>query len=148
MKITLQSNDKFADFAEFDTETKALVVHSKSASPLGEGDFYGWFGTVGAITTLLFHVDHKLHFGYGSTTFSLEDDAQARIEGGEIRRKFTLERGGKTLITIDYEIAPPVVPPELDFTETHPEDFDFLLFVRNVLKSPERRRLARGFPRR
>lgn len=147
MKIVLQSNDRFSDFGEFDTETRNLTIRSKNDSPLGRGEASGWYGTIGNSVALLFRLDNRLHFAYRNQTFSLQDDAQARIEGGQTARRFILEQGGKTLICIDYEVPPPIVPPELDFTDTRPEDFDFLLFVRNVLKNPERRRLAQGFPR-
>jgi len=147
MRVVLQSNDKFNEFGEFDPETGSLTIRPKNDSPV-KGGVSGWYGTIGDSVAFLFHLDHRLHFAYRDQRFSLQDDAQARVEGGQTARRFTLEQGGKTLICIDYEIPPPVVPPELDFTDTRPEDFDFLLFVRNVLKNPERRKLAQGFPRR
>lgn len=147
MKITLQSNDRFGDLGQFDTERRALIVYAKTESSEWESNVNGWFGTVGSRPAILFHIDHNLHFVYGDITVPLGNNAQARVEGGQIKRQFTLEEDGKVLIRIDYEVPPPVVPPDLDFTQTHPEDFDFLLFVRNVLGNRERRKLAQGFPR-
>lgn len=147
MKIILQSNDRFGDFGEFDTEARKLTVHSKNESPEWKSKVNGWFGAVGSRPAILFHIDHNLHFVYWDITVPLGNNAQARVEGGQIKRQFTLEDDGRVLIRIDYEVPAPVVPPELDFTQTHPEDFDFLLFVRNVLGNRERRKLAQGFPR-
>jgi hypothetical protein len=144
MRITLQSHDRFGEFGEFDTETGKLTVHSKNESSDWKGKLNGWFGTVGNRAALLFRVDHEMHFVYGEVSIPLKAHAMAKIVGGETKRQFTLYEDQKPLITIDYEIAPPVVPPGLYFTQTHPEDFDFLLFVRNVLGNPERRKLAQG----
>ena len=148
MKILLQSHDRFDDFAEFDPETGELAVYSKTRNrDRWSDDTAGFFALVNGKPAVLFRQNHDLFFRYSGKLFSISDLTFAKVEGGEVDRTFTLSSPEGAIVSIDYKIPKSPIPAELDFTQTEPDHFDFLLFVRNLLKNPARRKLARGFPR-
>lgn len=147
MKLLLQSHDRFDEFAEFNTETSETTLYSKAQnSERWANGKAGFFAQVNAKPAVLFRVGHDLFFCYSGKRYSITDETYARVEGGEIERTFTLAKGEQPILRIDYEVAKSPIPPEVDFTQTDPEHFDFLLFVRNLLQDTARRKLTQGFP--
>ena len=148
MKILLQSHDRFDDFAEFDPATGDLAIYSKSRNrDKWSDETVGFFARINGKPAVLFRVNHDLFFGYSGKLFTITDLTSAKVEGGEVDRRFVLSNPEGSMVSIDYKIPKSSIPPELDFTQTEPEHFDFLLFVRNLLKNPARRELMRGIPR-
>jgi len=145
MRLTVQSHDQFDEFAEFDPKSNSLEFYSKKREPeRWTGVTEGWYAAVGGGPAMLFRLNKELFFSHRGETIAVEDSVHARVQGGEMKRRFILTQQDQELISIDYEIPQSPIPAELDFTETNPEDFDFLLFVRNVLETPARRMFARG----
>ena len=148
MKLLLQSHDRFDEFAEFDLDIRSLTMHSKQREPEKWGEpAAGWYSVVDGVLVVLFRLDHELFLSVGEKSYAIDTAVHARVEGGETLRRFILVRGEEELVNVTYRAPRSTVPPELDFTQTEPEHFDFFLFVRNILEDPGRRRFAMGFPR-
>ena len=146
MILLLRSHDHFGAFADFDPATNELTIHPEQQESQGRNTA-GWFASVDGNYATLFRLGHDLFLAYCARVYPITEDTYATVEGGEIKRKFTLTASGKPVVSIDYQIPKSPIPAEWDFTQTEPEDFDFFLFVRNMLKDPGRRRFAMGFPR-
>ncbi len=67
------------------------------------------------------------------------------VESGISR--LTLSHRGKLVEDLSYTPIDYGIPPELDFTQTDPEDSDYLLWLNNMLSTPERRSGAFRFRR-
>lgn len=148
MPLLLQSHDRFDEYAEFDPQSARFSVHSKAREPhKWTGETAGWYTVDHGGTFALFRVDHQLFFLSGNEKYAVDPDVHATVRGDRTRRRFALTKGGQELLGVDYRIPEPIVPPEQDFTQTEPDDFDFFLFVKNMLEDPGRRRFAMGFPR-
>jgi hypothetical protein len=145
LKIVLQSHDRFDDFAEFDRSDNRITILSKTREP-GKWTGYsqGWYAKINENDALLFSENHELYFSYAGTTYPIQNNVYARIQDHGAERNFTLTRDARPIFSIQYPVPKPVVPSEFDMTDTAPEDFDFLLFVKNILEDPTRRKFAMG----
>lgn len=145
LKIILQSHDRFDDFAEFSPSDNRLTVFSKRQElTKWTGRSQGWYGTVNQNPAVLFNDNRNLYFFYKGATIPIQENTHAGIQVRGRERNFSLTRDGKPILSIPYVVPQQSVPPELDFTDTAPEDFDFLLFVKNILGDPARRKFAMG----
>jgi hypothetical protein len=145
LTITLQSHDRFDDFAEFDVSNDRIAVLSKVREPgRWTGQPQGWYAMVNGHHAMLFNEDHDLYFSYRGRTYPIQDNVSATVQDLGVERKFNLIEGGRPILSIQYAASKQTVPPEFDMTDTAPEDFDFLLFVKNILEDPARRKFAMG----
>jgi hypothetical protein len=106
-------------------------------------------------------VGTNVHLRISASDYSLDDDVESHLEknwiAGVIQalppkartalaffpggyHKFDLTKNGTALVSLKYK-TPAVPVSAFDVTPfAEDEDFDFLLFVHNVLSDPERRR--------
>lgn len=138
MIMLVQSHTVFNEVAEFDPETGALEVFPRSIDERVE--IRGHYAILSGVLVVLYRTGDGLNLRIGSTV----------LVGGELlsvthARKVTdcrlsVTRSGVPPLEINYTVSlldPPLALDPTPFVED--EDFDFGLFISNVLQSPTRR---------
>lgn len=143
--MLLRSHQRFHEVAEFDPDDGKLNIRAGEVSAGGAAPrISGSYARLGEHTLLLYKLNGELYLKADALqSLLITGDITAQVEDGDGRRALLLVRGdGSPLLTVWY--LPPVIDPSLEddyvssFVEE--EDFDFGLFVRNVINSPRRRR--------
>ena len=139
--MILQSKDNFDNLAELDHDTGAYRFFSRKEQPeLSLTRPSGVFSFLNGTVSSLYRKDDLLYFRVGDRAVELADDVTSVLTQENNNRVFQLIKNGKAEICFTYQ--PPVndVPLTADPTPfIEDEDFDFLLFVHNVLTETGRR---------
>ena len=149
------------EFAEFDPETGSLSCFQRERAELEarQAQMQGRYAHLEDSTLVFYRKDELLHLRIAVSDYCLDDEIESHLEKhwvGELiqasplqlrtavsrlaggYRTFSLTRNGMVLVSLKYRTPIESVSP-FDFTPFEDEDFDFLLFVHNVLSDPERR---------
>ncbi|HKZ78760.1 MAG TPA: hypothetical protein VJ124_10690 [Pyrinomonadaceae bacterium] len=139
--MILQSQDDFDKVAELDRNTGEYRFLSKKKHPeIAAIPMSGGCSVVNGTMVCLYRTEGVLYLRVGAQEFKLTDDVTAKIAREDKYRVFELLRNGNLLVNFKYASASFEVPLELDPTPfIEDEDFDFFLFVHNVLKQTGRR---------
>lgn len=139
--MILQSQDDFDKVAELDRNTGKYRFLSKKEHPeVAATPSSGGCSIVNGTMVCLYRMQGLLYFRLGEQEFKLTDDITSTLVPEGNYRVFQLLRNGNPLVNFKYPSASLEVPRELDPTPfTEDEDFDFFLFVHNVLAQPGRR---------
>ena len=140
--MILQSNDRFDEIAQFDPVTGNYRLLSKKANrELVTGPISGGYSLVGQALLALYRKNEDLFVWIDNREFLVSDTvSSALIEEGD-QKIFRLLDNERPIATFKY--SPPVseIPRGLDPTPfVEEEDFDFGLFLHNVLTEPGRRK--------
>lgn len=146
----VESHDRFDDVAEFDPETGALVEYSRATRPnpapeAVQGHYARLFGTV----TVLYRLGSSLWLRIGDEARDLDlASTEVRWDHAHGRSTLTLLEHGEPLAQVQYQPGPSGAGLDNDPTAfVEAEDWDFGLFVRNVLDDDSRRaRIYGGRP--
>jgi len=160
--MLLQSAERARDFARLDPTTGMMEFFSEDGGSreilqstisgrfsLVEGSLVAFYRDNGVLKLKLGDIEHLID----ETTSSEIEESQNRfaefIRGqfrriahgpSDAQRRFLLRRNGETVLTFDYR---PPAPSNIPFDPTpfvEAEDFDFVLFIHNVLSDPARRK--------
>lgn len=139
--MILQSQDRFDEIAVLNLSTGETNFVSKSKHPeLASQPTSGWYSVVDNVMCRLYRKEGVLFLGVGKQTFKLLDDVGSRLIRGQDSSTFQLISNGDLLFSFKYNLPKLDVPLKNDPTPfIEEEDFDFLLFVDNVLKDKARR---------
>ncbi|MBA3241759.1 MAG: hypothetical protein H0T60_11085 [Acidobacteria bacterium] len=139
--MILQSKDKFSELARLNLDTGEVAFVSKHSDPaLKKSVPSGGYSIVNGVMCSLYKVGGGLYLRVGEQAFEITDDVKATLNRSAKKHTFQLLRNENLLLEFIYP------PPKLDipladdptpFIEE--EDFDFLLFVTNVLNDKGRR---------
>jgi hypothetical protein len=140
--LLLQSKDRFDQVALLDTSTGQISWLQKSEvytePPL---PIKGHIAQLRGRTLCLYREAGSLYFKVDSEVFELTEDTEVEFVHMENDlNRITIFRKGVVLFTWTYER--PIIHPPLKYDITpfvKEEDFDFCLFVSNVVSSSERR---------
>jgi hypothetical protein len=140
--ILLQSKDRFDSLAELDVTTGAVSWISRSG--VGEvawEEIYGSFSCLAGRLVMLYRLEGVLRLRIDELTFLLTGiHSLDRMLLGENMARLTLFEGDTSIFSMTYrrpEVFPPLALDPTPFVEE--EDFDFGLFLYNVLNDPGRR---------
>lgn len=141
MLILMQSRDRFAELAWFDSETGEVLFDSRRRNPgLAVLPIGGSYVCVDGRLVCLYRDDEDtLHVRVGDEDVAVTPEVEARFRRGT-EHVLELVRRGETLLAWSY--SPPVVDPPLEEDPTpgvDEEDHDMGLFVYRVLSDPRRR---------
>lgn len=138
--ILLRSSDRYGEYAEIDTATGEIVWYpGQSGAVVGLGHIDGHIAVIDGYAVCLYRERGRLHLRIGAVDSEITDDTSAELAQGKVS-VLTLSRHAVGCFRWMYKR--PVVEPPLDIDPTpfvEEEDFDFGLFVRNVMANPERR---------
>lgn len=145
--MLLQSQEKFDEIAELDPNTGKVSFFSKQKNPRkysNMSQMRGWYSQLNGHLLLLYTHDGKLFLRVDEDLFELNEDTKVSLERGSSQNVLTILRYDALTYRLEYK--PPVIDPPLeeDFISTgvEEEDFDFCLFVHNVVNNPARRALV------
>ena len=139
--MILQSKDEFDEVMELDPITGRQQILSRKARPeITSIRPSGGYSIVNGVVVCLYRVDSALYFRLGEEEFKITDDASSILVRENGHRLFQLIENGNLLVNFRYRCPANEVPLSIDPTPfIDEEDFDFLLFVHNVLAQDERR---------
>jgi hypothetical protein len=141
--VLLQSMDKFDNLAELDTGTGQISYFSRRANPKAASrPIRGAIAQLHGRTLCLYREAGALHFRVDNEDFELTEKTHVElVRTQDDVNRITVLRNGVPLFTWTYQ-RPAIYPPlELDPTPfIEEEDFDFCLFVHNVVNDPSRRK--------
>lgn len=135
--MILQSFDHFDQIAQFDPVNGSLERGPRLKSP-GAHAADGWFSDLGHVSVLLYREDGGLWLGVGEERFDLTGDSGivVRWQRGASTALLSITRGEEQCV-VRYPVGP-VVSADDPTPFAEDEDFDFGLFVANVLSDAER----------
>lgn len=139
--MILQSNDYFDQLAELDPGTGIYRLLSRKQNPeLTARPPVGGYSMVDGTMLSLYRIEGVLYLRVGDREFKLTDDVTSTLTREDNNGVFRLVQDGNVLLIFKYRLPVPEVSLSLDPTPfIEEEDFDFLLFVHNVLTETGRR---------
>jgi hypothetical protein len=139
--MILESKDEFDQLAELDPITGSYRLLSRRLHPeLKTTPPSGGYSIVNDTMLALYRKDGVLYFRAGELEFKLTDDVSSKLTREGNNRVFQLHQDRNLLVDLRYSLPEPDIPLTIDpspFIEE--EDFDFFLFVHNVLTQTDRR---------
>ena len=138
--ILLQSVDKFDEVAVLDVTVGQLTWYSKQTVPdLASEPIRGHIAQLDGHTVILYREAEILRFRIDNDEFELTDNTRIELVRDD-PHILTVYRNGE--IAIKFAYTPPIIHPSLEVDPTpfvEEEDFDFGLFVHNVVNDVDRR---------
>lgn len=133
MKIPLQDFLVARKISDFDVGTGQLSATAKEAAEPPKPR--GYYTKLGEQLACLYLASGKLTLRIGDESCVLVDTKTELL--GDGLRTLRVKKGEQAVMRVSY--PNPVNPPmELDFSIAEEEDFDFGLFVHNVVSSEDR----------
>ena len=144
--LLLQSNDLYTEMAWLDTPAGELVKFSKEGKPDAEvGRINGHYSYIeGRLLALFCGEKGDVYVRIDSDIHKVEPTTSVKLEHEGKLRHLTVEAEGDSENTLHFTYHQITIPlyGKLDFfTQMELEDFDFGLFIHDVLNDPERREL-------
>ena len=137
--MILQCHTIFDQLAELNPSLPSIRFLSLKDHPELKASIAGTFSIINAMMMSLHRIDGVLYFRSGNQEFEITDDIRSTLETRRKYRKFRLLKGNNLLVDVKY-LTPKFQRLSFDPTPfVEEEDFDFLLFVHNVLTEPGRR---------
>lgn len=140
--MLVHSHDRFAGVGDFDPTSGTLVEFERDQAPsdLLEAPLGGHSADLNGVRAIIFRDGNTLRLNVGNQSWQLDDEIRLEWASSEGTSTFRVRRGGAVLCAVEYGDGPiPGLAIEDDPTPmVEREDFDFGLFVRNVLADPER----------
>src|SRR5262252_6870464 len=156
--MIIRSFKRAREFAEFDPETGTLSCFEKegAAMELFQARMEGRYEWLEDKLLVFYRKDGVLHLRIARRDYPLDEKTESRLEKNWIDgvvqaspqklraaasrlagscRKFDLMKDGSVIVSLKYE-SPIESVSDVPFTWFETEDFDFLLFVHNVLIDP------------
>lgn len=138
--MILQSKDEFDQLMELNPITGRRQFLSRKQHPeIASMRLSGGYSIVNGMIVCLYRVDNALYFRLGEEEFKIADDATSILVHENGYRLFQLVQNGNLLVNFRYR-SPVYEVSNIDPTPfIDEEDFDFFLFVHNVLNQGDRR---------
>lgn len=140
--MLVQSNDKFNRVGDFDPRSAKLVEFDREqASPeLLASPLAGHFTMLAGKQVVFFRFEDRLRLSIEGEVWDLTDGLEFEWESAGESSLLRLRNGDLVACEVKYEPGPKTGPPLKDdptpFVEM--EDWDFGLFIHNVLGNPDR----------
>lgn len=133
MKIRLQNQDKFLEFGELDTITGSFQTYTKDAPVFIKG---GSFSYCEDDLLAIFVKNNRIIAKIGDKEIPIRNGISASLETFEKHNVLRVFDGKKEALSYKY-IPEKGIPGDMTpFVDR--EDNDFLLFMANVINTPER----------
>lgn len=143
--MRVHSHDRYLDVGEFDPLTGELVESVRDPAGYADGPS-GHYARLAGTLVVLYRDRDDLWLRIGNTAQSLDQErASVVCERTGSASRLSLSVDGRELATVEYPAGEGGGPDDpTPFAE--PKDFDFGLFVKNVLHDERRRRGIYGGP--
>lgn len=138
--MLLQSADNFNEVIELNPISQGIIQYSKQDNPeLGVRFIEGFFATIDSHMVFLYRYKGFLYLKINGNIFKLDKDVSIDLIKGSVNT-LIIRQNGLPIFNWTYRL--PKVEPMTSFNPTpfiEEEDFDFGLFVCNVLNDSERK---------
>jgi hypothetical protein len=136
MMTLLQSKDRFNDVYEIDLATGSYCIHDRHTitSPL-----HGFAAILDGYLVALYRHEGQLHVRINRQDLLLDETTTATLNRAQTHHLMIENRAGQSL---NWEYTPPRIDPPLEDDLSacvEEEDFDFGIFVYNIINQPGRR---------
>jgi len=135
MKITLRSNENYTHFACIDTSDVSFFEDFKSND---EQSLSGIYSFVGEKIICLFKKSESLFLRVNNFDIALDNTIRSKIENTLGKNTFYIIKNNIEIINIDYDVNHFDSDGTISTPFSEAEDFDFLLFINNIIKNKER----------
>ena len=143
--MLVQSHDRFDVVAEFDPSSGRLVPQPRVPGTEPHATS-GWFAVLDGRCIVFFREHGKLKLRIGTSLFLVDSGAIVGWKASGQHVVLSVSNSSMQASVL-YQAGPPGVPLDLDPTPfVSSEDWDFGLFVFNVVSDPERFELVRLGP--
>jgi hypothetical protein len=134
--MLIQSFDRHSEVAEFDPMSESIQTMARSSTlPTG---LAGHYAHLDDALIVLYRDGHNLWLKFGDTRVPLHPSSRAEYYRAGARRSLRVQSDSKDL-QFTYHLKELDPPLSIDFTPgVEEEDFDFGLFISNVVNNPER----------
>jgi hypothetical protein len=133
----IHSRDRFADVASYDPVTGALDEHKRAVCEHDGPDHIpeGHYARLAGTLVVFYRLNGSLWLRMGDTVTNLNPSStEVRWDKQGAVSRLTLFSDGGVIATLQYE--PRFSSTPYDFGMEEPGDFDFGLFISNVLADP------------
>ena len=138
--MILQSHASFDQLAALDPSLPSVQFLSRKHHPELTASIAGSFALINEMMVSLYRIHGVLYFRIADQEFEVTDEISSTLETDGNNRKFRLLNRENVLVDLTYPIPESEIPLSIDPTPfVEQEDFEFLLFVHNVLTEPGRR---------
>ena len=138
--MLLQSNDDFDELIELNTLTNQIVYFSKRRDKLAYEKIQGRYSIINNHFLGFYRDKNLLHFRLDDQDFILEENIKFSFTFSGSDRLIHISSENETLSSYSYSLKDAIIPLEQDITPfIEAEDFDFGLFVFNVIQNAHRR---------
>ncbi len=138
--MILQCYTDFDQLAELDQSIPSVRFLSLKHHPELKASIAGTFSIINEMLVSFYRVHGVLYLRIADQEFELTNDTSSALETDGNYRKFRLLKGKNVLVDLTYLLPELEIPLSIDPTPfVEEENFDFLLFVHNVLSQPGRR---------
>ena len=142
-EVKLQNKEKIANAGVLNTETGALVQWERSdhgPSKFFERGAVGYFSHLGDKLAALYCLKGQLRFWADGDERVIDERTRVYVSDNRGLIALRVETPGNPDLFVEYPKPDTVVPLELDPTfGVELEDFDFGVFLRNIVAEPTRR---------
>jgi hypothetical protein len=142
LMLTVRSQDKFDEFADLDPATGFMQPFQVSGNAAETIETSGWYSQLAGQLVSLFAFAGDLYLRLNEKPYRLDESRRVEYSRHENESNLTLLERGQIIATLSYapvEISPPLDEDPTGFIDE--EDFDFGLFLSNVLENPARREI-------
>jgi hypothetical protein len=138
--MILQSHTVFDQLAELDPFHSSVQYLSLKRYPELKASIVGTFSVINEIMVSFYRLNGILYFRVADQKFEVTEEVISTLAISGNNRKFRLLKGDDVVVDVTYSTPELEIPLSIDPTPfVEEEDFDFLLFVHNVLTQPGRR---------
>lgn len=141
--VLMQSNQRYSTYAELDTTTGIITWRSKETDRAASlAEMGGHIVVLDGYPVCLYRAEGRLHLRIAAVDTEITDDTTADLVQGEQGGASTLTVSRQGIVCFRWTYTRPIIDPPLAVDPTPfvgEEDFDFGVFVRNVISEPRRR---------
>jgi hypothetical protein len=136
----LQSMDNYDITADFDPSDGSLREMKKSqSSNTAAGKISGSYARLNGNLITIYRNGENLHVSFDSNDVEIRDSVKIFLDRGDLN-VISLVENGIPILSFSYKSPLHDLPEDqFDVSFSEKEDFDFGLFLYNVISNPERR---------
>jgi hypothetical protein len=131
----VRSHDRFIRYGLFDPDSGSLETRTRAPSREPDQVVEGHFASLAGEMVIFYRKDAYLYVGCGGNRWPA-DEATIRWEPERGHSRFAVVEGDREVFALTYSMDFP--GPELVTSFSEPEDWDFGLFIYNVVNDPAR----------
>ena len=141
MNIWLRSNEIYDSIIKLSLDNGSIKKYSKKENTNDSLKINGWFSEIESKLFALYSLDKKLYFYYSGKTIELKEEIRIEVSGSPEKRHLEVFNENNLVFEILYNIKKNKIYNNDPTPFIEKEDFDFGLFVSNISKNIQRKKI-------